>query len=88
MKRFLGANTSTAHCLGSLQSDRMIGWALCHAVCRPDVPAQRVVNRNGYLTGKYSFVGRTAMKDWLIAEGVVVAHDRVQDFAQVFWDPA
>ena len=76
-----------ARCLGSSQSARMVGWALHHAVHKPGVPAHRVVNRNGYLTGKHHFVG-TNMEALLAAEGVTVVHDQVQHFGQIFWDPA
>ncbi|MEL6539409.1 MAG: MGMT family protein [Bacteroidota bacterium] len=76
-----------AYCLGSPKSARMVGWALHHAVHRPEVPAHRVVNRNGYLTGKHHFVGEGTMEELLAAEGVAVKGDRVEDFARVFWHP-
>ena len=66
---------------------RMVGWAMngCHN--RPDVPAHRVVNSAGVLTGKHFFGGPTIMEQLLNDEGVWVENDRVQDFKTVFWDP-
>lgn len=66
---------------------RMVGWAMvaCHG---RDVPAQRVVNRIGVLSGKHFFGSPTAMQALLEAEGVRVHDDRVVDFKRVFWDPA
>jgi methylated-DNA-protein-cysteine methyltransferase-like protein len=55
---------------------------------RPAVPAHRVVNRNGLLTGKHHFGTPTRMEELLRAEGVRVEHDRVVDLAERFWDPA
>ena len=75
--------------LGSARSSRVVGWCMnnAHAV-RPPVPAQRVVNRNGLLTGKHHFGSPTAMQELLVKEGVRVKKDQVQDFAKRFWDPA
>lgn len=77
-----------ARYLGSPQSSRMVGWALnsCHG---PDywVPAHRVVNRIGMLTGKHHFPGRNAMQQLLESEGIRVVDDRVVDFKILFWDP-
>jgi methylated-DNA-protein-cysteine methyltransferase-like protein len=75
--------------LGSARSSRVVGWCMnnAHAV-RPPVPAQRVVNRNGLLTGKHHFGSPTAMQELLEKEGVRVKKDQVQDFAKRFWDPA
>ena len=75
--------------LGSKGSARMVGWALIsshhHNV---QVPAYRVVNRNGMLTGKQHFDSPDAMQQSLEQEGIRVENDQVQDFARVFWDPA
>jgi methylated-DNA-protein-cysteine methyltransferase-like protein len=74
--------------LGSRRGARMVGWAMnnCHA--RPDVPAQRVVNRNGVLTGKNFFETPTQMQELLEAEGIQVQDDQIVNFAQCFWDPS
>lgn len=67
---------------------RMVGWAMngCHA--RPDVPAQRVVNRVGVLSGKHFFGTPTRMQELLEAEGVRVDDDRVVEFQKLLWDPS
>jgi len=77
-----------ARYLGSGQSSRMVGWALntCHN--HPDIPAHRVVNRNGLLTGKVHFGGPTIMQQLLENEGIKVEDDKVIDFSKLFWDPA
>ena len=74
--------------LGSGRSSRMVGWAMnnCH-LSQPPVPAHRVVNRNGLLTGKHHFATPTLMQELLENEGVMVEDDQVQDFKQLFWDP-
>ena len=73
--------------LGSNRGARMVGWAMnnCHA--RLDVPAHRVVNRNGVLTGKNFFGSPTAMQELLEAEGVRVEDDQIVGFEVCFWDP-
>lgn len=76
-----------AHCLGTKGGARMVGWALRQAARYPDVPAHRVVNRCGLLTGKHHFAGRRSMEQRLAVEGVCVRNDQVQAFAQLFWDP-
>ena len=75
--------------LGTKLSARMVGWAMngSHRV-RPKVPAQRVVNRNGLLTGKHHFQTPTQMEELLKKEGVEVKNDRVIAFEKLFWDPA
>jgi tRNA (guanine-N7-)-methyltransferase len=74
--------------LGSTGSARMVGWALnACADAEPTVPAHRVVNRNGLLTGKYHFGGIEAMQKLLESEGVVVKDDLVLDFKRHFWQP-
>ena len=75
--------------LGTKMSARMVGWAMnsCHLV-NPPVPAQRVVNRNGMLTGKNHFETPTRMEELLKSEGIVVKNDTVQDFKKLFWDPS
>ena len=74
--------------LGSRMSARMVGWAMNAAHALPDVPAQRVVNRNGMLSGKAHFGSPTRMQELLESDGVIVEHDQVSDFARLFWDPA
>jgi methylated-DNA-protein-cysteine methyltransferase-like protein len=76
-----------AHYLGLKSGARMVGYAMNAAHTMPDVPAQRVVNRQGLLTGKSHFATPTRMQELLEAEGVVVENDRVRDFEKIFWDP-
>ena len=75
--------------LGTKLSARMVGWAMnaAHTVT-PAVPAQRVVNRNGILSGKAHFGSPTRMEELLKNDGVIVKNDQVVDFASRFWDPA
>jgi methylated-DNA-protein-cysteine methyltransferase-like protein len=75
--------------LGTRLSARMVGWAMngSHRV-RPKVPAQRVVNRNGQLTGKHHFATPTQMEELLRKEGIEVKNDQVVSFDTLFWDPA
>ena len=79
---------SIAKYLGSGLSSRMVGWAMnaSHLV-KPGVPAQRVVNRNGMLTGKFHFQTPTTMQELLEKEGVQVKNDKVVNFKDIFWDP-
>lgn len=72
--------------LGTGMSARMVGWAMNG--CPGDVPAQRVLNRLGLLTGKHHFSADTPMEVLLEAEGIKVVNDRVIDFEKLFWDPA
>jgi len=77
-----------ARFLGSGRSARMVGWALnaCHN--NPDfVPAHRVVNRNGLLTGKHYFGNSTTMEQLLENEGIIAEDDRIINFTEKFWDP-
>ena len=74
--------------LGTKLSARMVGWAMNAAgTAKPKVPAQRVVNRNGMLTGKHHFATPTLMEELLKKDGVTVKNDTVADFKQCFWDP-
>ncbi len=79
---------SIAKYLGSGLSSRMVGWAMnaSHAAY-PPVPAQRVVNRNGMLTGKHHFATPTLMQELLEKEGIKVSNDTVCNFKELFWDP-
>lgn len=72
--------------LGAPRSARMVGWALNNSHSK-DVPAHRVVNRNGLLTGKHHFPGTNLMRDLLESEGVKIIDDQVKDFKTLFWDP-
>ena len=77
-----------AAALGTKLSARMVGWAMnsAHNV-KPKVPAHRVVNRNGWLTGKMHFAHPEQMQELLEKEGVKVIDDAVVDFKNKFWDP-
>jgi methylated-DNA-protein-cysteine methyltransferase-like protein len=78
-----------AACLGTKSSARMVGWAMNGSGrVRPKVPAHRVVNRNGILSGKHHFDDPTQMEKLLKKEGVKVKNDTVVDFEKLFWDPA
>lgn len=72
--------------LGTKMSARMVGWAMNAAPA--GVPAHRVVNRNGLLTGKHHFATPDTMRQLLEKEGIRVENDRVVDFKRHFWDPA
>ena len=78
-----------ANYLGTKLSARMVGWAMngAHAV-KPLVPAHRVVNRNGMLTGKAHFKTPTLMEEMLLKEKIKVEKDTIIDFDKIFWDPA
>jgi len=76
-----------AKAIGAAKSARMVGYAMNGAGEREDVPAHRVVNRNGMLTGKSHFGGSNAMQQLLEAEGVKIREMKVLDFDSVFWDP-
>ncbi|GAB2839162.1 MGMT family protein [Ferruginibacter profundus] len=74
--------------LGTRLSARMVGWAMNGAgSATPKVPAQRVVNRNGMLSGKHHFGTPTLMEELLKKDGVAVKNDTVVDFKKRFWDP-
>ena len=76
-----------AKALGTARSARMVGWAMnnCHNI--EDVPAHRVVNRKGLLTGKHHFDGTNLMQQLLESEGIVVVDNQIMDFEKVFWTP-
>jgi len=75
--------------LGAARSSRIVGYCMNNShVVKPKVPAHRVVNRIGMLTGKHHFASPTAMEDLLKKEGVKVKNDQVVDFGKKFWDPA
>ena len=72
--------------LGASRSARMVGYAMNGSIGK-DVPAHRVVNRNGLLTGKHHFDGTNLMQQLLESEGIKVINNQIQDFETVFWDP-
>jgi methylated-DNA-protein-cysteine methyltransferase-like protein len=77
-----------ARYLGSAMSARMVGWALNVSHTRPEfIPAHRVVNRNGVLTGKHHFGNSTTMEQLLKNEGLIIEDDRIINFREKFWDP-
>ena len=73
--------------LGAVKSARMVGWAMNASHYLESVPAHRVVNRNGLLTGKHHFDGTNLMQQLLESEGIVVVDNQIQNFNAVFWDP-
>ena len=76
-----------AKVLGTARSARMVGWAMNASHTLEDVPAHRVVNRNGLLTGKMHFDGTNLMQQLLENEGIVVVDNQIVDFEKVFWQP-
>jgi len=78
-----------ANCIGTKLSARMVGWAMNEAgKVRPKVPAHRVVNRNGMLSGKHHFGEPDAMEKLLKKEGIKVKNDTIIDFEKLFWNPS
>jgi methylated-DNA-protein-cysteine methyltransferase-like protein len=73
--------------LGAAKSSRIVGYAMNSSFSLKNVPAHRVVNRNGLLTGKMHFENPDKMQQLLEAEGIKVKDDKIQDFKSVFWDP-
>jgi len=73
--------------LGAARSARMVGWAMNNSLAK-DVPAHRVVNRVGILTGKHHFDGSNIMQQLLENEGIPVKENQIVDFQKYFWDPA
>ncbi len=78
-----------AHYLGAGRSSRMVGWAMNNAHQQEDyIPAHRVVNRQGVLTGKHHFASPTQMQELLELEGVEVVDDKILNFESHFWNPS
>ncbi|MBK8686121.1 MAG: MGMT family protein [Bacteroidetes bacterium] len=77
-----------ADCIGMRTTSRMVGWAMnaSHRIT-PKIPAHRVVNRNGVLTGKLHFETPTLMQELLESEGITIIDDQIQHFDQLFWHP-
>ncbi|WP_306012450.1 MULTISPECIES: MGMT family protein [unclassified Allomuricauda] len=73
--------------LGAARSARMVGWAMNNSLAK-DVPAHRVVNRVGVLTGKHHFDGTNVMQQLLENEGIPIEDNQIVDFQKYFWDPA
>jgi len=77
---------SIAKYLGAAKSARMVGYAM-NGSGGKDVPAHRVVNKKGLLTGKFHFDGTNLMQQLLESEGIEVVENQIQDLDKVFWDP-
>lgn len=77
-----------ANALGRQGAARQVGYAMnkCH-IDHPELPAHRVVNRNGLLTGKHHFGTEHQMEELLQKEGIIVVNDAIQNFSSIFWDP-
>ena len=74
--------------LGAVRSARMVGWAMNNSESQvPEIPAHRVVNRKGVLTGKHHFDGTNLMQQLLENEGVEVVDNQIQNFENIFWNP-
>lgn len=76
-----------ARYLGAAGSARMVGWAMNASGKKEAIPAHRVVNRNGLLTGKHHFQGTNLMQQLLESEGIAVVGNQIQNFETLFWDP-
>ena len=74
--------------LGARKSARMVGWAMNASHAHFDIPAHRVVNRNGILSGKFHFEKEFTMQEKLESEGITVVKDQIQNFKIIFWDPS
>lgn len=73
--------------IGAARSARMVGWAMNASHNMEDIPAHRVVNRKGILTGKHHFEGTNLMQQLLENEGIIVKDLQIQNFKKVFWNP-
>jgi methylated-DNA-protein-cysteine methyltransferase related protein len=77
-----------ARSIGSPQAARMVGWAMNKSgLEKKFVPAHRVVNRNGILTGKNHFPNSETMKELLEAEGIIIINNKIKDFDKLLWKP-
>ena len=75
--------------LGTKLSARMVGWAMNAAhTAKPKIPAHRVVNRNGVLTGRHHFATPTLMEELLKKEKILIKEETIIDFKNIFWDPS
>ena len=73
--------------LGTAKSARMVGWAMNASHGNDEIPAHRVVNKKGLLTGKHHFDGTNLMQQLLESEGIIVIKNQIQNFENVFWNP-
>jgi methylated-DNA-protein-cysteine methyltransferase-like protein len=76
-----------ANYLGSKRGARLVGWAMNASHQYHGIPAHRVVNRNGLLSGKMHFPTSSAMQEALESEGIEIQDDQIQHFSEIFWDP-
>ena len=77
-----------ANFLGTPKSARMVGWAMNASKNDDSVPAHRVVNKNGLLTGKFHFHGENLMLQLLESEGIIIEKNKIVNFEKIFWDPS
>lgn len=77
-----------ARYLGTARSARVVGWAMNNVGSREEIPAHRVVNRKGLLTGKHHFSGTNLMQQLLENEGMTIKENQILDFEKYFWDPS
>ena len=77
-----------ANYLGSKRGARLVGWAMNASHQFPEIPAHRVVNRNGLLSGKMHFPTPDSMQLSLESEGIEIKDDQIQHFSEIFWDPS
>ncbi len=73
--------------LGSAKSARMVGWAMNKAGFDDTIPAHRVVNSKGLLTGKFHFDGTNLMQQLLESEGIIIKDNKIMNFSEVYWEP-
>ncbi len=74
--------------IGAPGAAKMVGWAMNQSHSHPEfIPAHRVVNRNGMLTGKHHFEGTNLMQELLENEGAIIENNRILNFNELFWDP-
>lgn len=73
--------------LGAKRGARMVGWAMGNSYTQHELPAHRVVNKQGELSARHLFETPTTMQERLESEGVMVKNDRIQDWDKCFWDP-
>lgn len=77
-----------AHALGAAKGARLVGYAMNNSHLHyPSLPAHRVVNRNGLLTGKHHFGDKSTMQHKLEMEGIQIINDQIQNFKDLFWNP-
>ena len=77
-----------ANHLGAFKSARMVGYAMNSSHKYSDIPAHRVVNRNGLLTGRHHFSGSSLMQELLENEGAIVIDNKIENFYDILWDPS